>query len=145
MLNHTRPAVLAAALLMTCAFGGGVAGAATSPASARTGTGAASSSSPGVAVAAPMKRTVDVRLTEYAIEMPLRLSAGPTVFKVTNDGGMYHRFEIEGKGIEKELESGVDAGETKMLELNLEPGSYEVYCPVRGHKKAGMFLRVQVT
>jgi len=144
MSNKKKLELLLSLLLLTGFFGELMAGEAASPTPAPTGRGATRTFS--VAADTPRtERTVEVRLTEYAIEMPLRLSAGPTVFKVTNDGGMYHRFEIEGKGIEKELESGVDAGETKMLELNLEPGSYEVYCPVRGHKKAGMFLRVQIT
>ena len=91
------------------------------------------------------EQTVEVRLTEYRIEMPLQLSAGRTLFKVTNVGAMFHRFEIEGGGIEKEVEPGLDAGQTKSLELDLRPGTYEVYCPVHGHKKAGMSLRLKVT
>ncbi|MBI3449797.1 MAG: DoxX family membrane protein [Acidobacteria bacterium] len=90
-------------------------------------------------------RTVEVRLTEYRIEMPLEWSAGRTLFKVTNAGTMLHRFEIEGKGIEEEIEDGVEAGQSTTLELDLKPGVYEVYCPMRGHKKAGMSLRVKVT
>jgi len=91
------------------------------------------------------EQMVEVRLTEYKIEMPLQLRAGRTLFKVTNVGGMFHRFEIEGGGIEKEVEPGVEAGQTKSLELDLKPGMYEVYCPVHGHKKAGMSLRLKVT
>ncbi|HEU5181008.1 MAG TPA: DoxX family membrane protein [Candidatus Polarisedimenticolia bacterium] len=91
-----------------------------------------------------VERTVEVRLTEYKIEMPLRLAPGPTLFRVTNAGSMFHRFEIEGKGMEMEIEPGVDAGQTKTLKLDLKTGAYEVYCPVHGHKKAGMSLRLQV-
>ena len=89
-------------------------------------------------------QTVEVRLTEYKIEMPLRLAPGRTLFKVTNVGTMFHRFEIEGRGMEKEIEPGVDAGQTKTLKLDLQTGTYEVYCPVHGHKKAGMSLSLQV-
>ena len=77
-------------------------------------------------------------------ESTLRLSAGQTLFKVTNAGTMFHRFEIEGRGMEKEIEPGVDAGQTRTLKLDLKTGAYEVYCPVHGHKKAGMSLRLQV-
>ena len=99
----------------------------------------------GLLGAGPVEHTVEVKLTEYKIEMPIQLSAGRTLFKVTNAGGMFHRFEIEGKGSEKEIESGLDAGQTKTLKLDLEPGDYEVYCPVHGHKKAGMSLKLRVS
>lgn len=120
-LNKTILAILGTALVITGAPGRLMAGEAPLP-----------------------EQTIEVRLTEYRIEMPLHLVAGRTRFKVTNAGEEFHRFEIEGKGIEKEVASGVDAGETKTLVLDLAPGSYEVYCPVRGHKKAGMSLHVQV-
>jgi uncharacterized cupredoxin-like copper-binding protein len=109
------------------------------------GMGAAPMPSMANADPSSMEQTVEVRLTEYRIEMPLQLHAGPTLFKVTNVGEMFHRFEIEGKGIEKEIEPGVDAGQTRTLTLDLKPGAYEVYCPVHGHKKAGMSLRLQVS
>ena len=91
-----------------------------------------------------LEQRVEVRLTEYKIEMPLQLSPGRTLFRVTNAGAMFHRFEIEGRGMEKEIEPGVDAGQTKTLKLDLQTGAYEVYCPVHGHKKAGMSLSLQV-
>jgi len=89
-------------------------------------------------------RAVTVRLTEYTIDMPVLLSAGRTIFTVINTGSMLHGFEIEGKGIEEEIDPGLDAGETKTLELDLRPGTYRVYCPVSGHRKAGMSIRVRV-
>ena len=137
MLNKTVLAVLLAALLITCALGRILAGENASRLWAPT---------PSTADANPSsaEQTVEVRLSEYRIEMPLQLRAGRTLFKVTNVGKMFHSFEIEGIGIEKETESGVDVDQTTTLELDLEPGAYEVYCPVRGHKKAGMSLKVQV-
>jgi uncharacterized cupredoxin-like copper-binding protein len=112
-------------------------------------TQAAATAAPGYsmtsAASSSTGQTVEVRLTEYRIEMPMQLRAGRTVFKVTNVGGVFHRFEVEGGGIEKEVEPGLEAGQTKTLELDLKPGTYEVYCPVHGHKKAGMSLRLKVT
>ena len=40
--------------------------------------------------------TVDVRLTEYKIEMPTTLAAGRTTFNITNEGKEKHTFEIKG-------------------------------------------------
>src|SRR5436309_1457962 len=38
--------------------------------------------------------TVDVHLSEYAIQMPQTLPAGPTTFVVHNDGKKIHSFRI---------------------------------------------------
>ena len=145
MLSKAILMLLAAGLLSLCAPGRSLAGESASQARAQAVGGVASARSVADAASANVEQTVEVRLTEYKIEMPLQLRAGRTVFKVTNVGGMFHRFEVEGGGIEKEVEPGLDAGQTKLLELDLKPGLYEVYCPVHGHKKAGMSLRLKVT
>jgi uncharacterized cupredoxin-like copper-binding protein len=145
MLNNKTQAVLVAGLLITCALGRILAGETGSRVGAQTTAGTMSKQSTADARSSSVEQTVEVRLTEFRIEMPLQLRAGQTVFKVTNAGKMFHSFEIEGKGIEDEVESGVDEGQTKTLKLDLKPGAYEVYCPVHGHKKAGMSVRVQVT
>ena len=145
MQNKTVRAVMVAGLLITYTLGPISAGESASQVPAQTATGAGPTPSTANADPASVEQTVEVRLTEYRIEMPLQLRAGRTLFKVTNAGEMFHSFEIEGRGIEKEVESGVDAGQTKTLKLDLKPGAYEVYCPVHGHKKAGMSLEVQVT
>jgi uncharacterized cupredoxin-like copper-binding protein len=86
---------------------------------------------------------VPVSLIDFAIEMPDTLPAGPVTFAVTNDGQSTHSFEIEGAGIEEELEARLEPGQSGMLSVNLEPGTYEVYCPVGSHADRGM--RVEVT
>jgi uncharacterized cupredoxin-like copper-binding protein len=91
------------------------------------------------------KGPVEVKLTELKIEMPTALSAGATTFKVTNTGSDVHSFEVEGNGIEKELGTKLEAGQTKLLQVNLKPGMYKVYCPVDGHKMIGMSLDLTVT
>ena len=42
---------------------------------------------------------VDVHLSEYAIQMPRTLPAGPTTFAVHNDGKKVHSFRIEGRDL----------------------------------------------
>jgi uncharacterized cupredoxin-like copper-binding protein len=90
------------------------------------------------------KGSVEVKLTEYKIEMPASVSAGATTFKVTNTGKEAHGFEIEGNGIEKALKPRLKKGESGSLQVDLKPGTYEVYCPVLGHKKRGMSLNLTV-
>jgi uncharacterized cupredoxin-like copper-binding protein len=88
--------------------------------------------------------SVEVRLTEYKIEMPASVGAGVTTFKVTNAGEETHGFEIEGNGIEKALKPRLKKGESSSLQVDLKPGTYKVYCPVHGHKMRGMSLDLTV-
>jgi uncharacterized cupredoxin-like copper-binding protein len=88
--------------------------------------------------------SVEVKLTEYKIEMPASVGAGVTTFKVTNAGEETHGFEIEGNGTEKALKPRLKKGESSSLQVDLKPGTYKVYCPVHGHKTRGMSLDLTV-
>ena len=61
-------------------------------------------------VAGAMGENVAVSLTEFAIDMPTELPAGPTTFEITNDGTIEHNFEVEGQGIEEELPENLTPG-----------------------------------
>jgi uncharacterized cupredoxin-like copper-binding protein len=87
---------------------------------------------------------VPVSLAEFAISMPTSLPAGRVTFAITNDGTMPHSFEIEGNGVEKALKNPLEPGQTDMLSVNLDPGTYTVYCPVDDHRGQGMELEVTV-
>jgi uncharacterized cupredoxin-like copper-binding protein len=89
--------------------------------------------------------TVTVSLKEFTIAMPTELPAGPTTFTITNDGSVEHSFEIEGQGIEEELEPYLQPGASGTLTADLKPGKYEVYCPVDEHADHGMRLELTVT
>ncbi|MGH2559247.1 MAG: cupredoxin domain-containing protein [Thermomicrobiales bacterium] len=89
--------------------------------------------------------TVDVTLTEFAIDAPTTVAAGAVTFVVTNAGAIEHNFEIEGQGIEEEFAEDLQPGETGELTLTLEPGAYEVYCPVGNHAEQGMEIELTVT
>ncbi len=58
---------------------------------------------------------------------------------------MPHAFEVEGQGLEKDLEP-IKVGATSTLRLNLPPGSYELYCPIESgaHEKMGMVAHIEV-
>ena len=86
---------------------------------------------------------IEVKLSEYKIDMPTTAPAGNTSFQVTNTGKELHNFEIEGNGIEKRV-GELTPGETKTLLVELKAGKYEVYCPVPGHKSHGMSLDLAV-
>jgi hypothetical protein len=88
--------------------------------------------------------TIHVALSDGAIEMPRTLAAGPVAFHVQNTGTLAHNFEIEGQGMEDELSEDLAAGDVGVLVVELEPGTYEVYCPVDDHAEKGMRLQVTV-
>ncbi len=77
--------------------------------------------------------------------MPRELPAGETTFEVANIGSAVHNFEIEGQGIEEEFEENLQPGETRTMTVDLEPGTYEVYCPVGNHAEMGMQLELNIT
>ena len=87
---------------------------------------------------------VEVRLHGRTIEMPASLPAGETTFMVANEGEDEHSLEIEGNGLEEELESSLQPGESGELTVELEPGTYTVYCPVGDHREEGMVTTLRV-
>lgn len=87
---------------------------------------------------------VEVQLVDFVIDMPTMLPSGVTTFNVVNAGQAPHNIEIEGNGIEVELENDLQAGETGTLQVELKPGTYKVYCPVGDHEERGMVLELVV-
>jgi uncharacterized cupredoxin-like copper-binding protein len=87
---------------------------------------------------------VDVRLSEYAVEMPHEVPSGATLFLVHNDGRKNHSFKIEGPGVDTMLETVVKPHETGSLEVTLQPGEYRVYCPIGSHAAKGMTMALAV-
>jgi plastocyanin len=83
---------------------------------------------------------VSARLSEWTIKLSeTTVPAGPVKFTVTNGGSIPHAFEVEGQGTEHETLL-IQPGASTTLTFTLEPGKYEVYCPVGedSHKKLGM-------
>ena len=84
-------------------------------------------------------QTVEVVATEFAFD-PADVSvdeAGETTFTVSNEGEFPHALEIEGNGIEEETDE-LAPGESGSVTVDLEPGEYELYCPVGDHRDRGM-------
>ncbi|PYP56735.1 MAG: hypothetical protein DMD44_11755 [Gemmatimonadetes bacterium] len=94
--------------------------------------------------AAPSR--VSVKLSEWNVVLSqASVAAGSVTFVVTNAGSIPHGFEVEGQGIEQEIET-IQPGASDTLTLTLKKGSYEVYCPVGAdsHKKLGMDTHLKV-
>jgi uncharacterized cupredoxin-like copper-binding protein len=94
-------------------------------------------------------KTVAIKETEFKLSpSTITLSKpGTYAFKAENKGSTQHSLEIDGEGVKSEggesgeakLEPYLDAGQSGVLTLTFQkPGSYEMYCPVIGHRLAGM-------
>lgn len=89
-------------------------------------------------------RTVEVKITDAAIEMPISVPAGTTTFTVTNTGTAEHDFRIEGVGVDKKLGVGLKPGESGTLQVELTPGSYKVTCPTAGSADLAMNMQFEL-
>jgi uncharacterized cupredoxin-like copper-binding protein len=84
-------------------------------------------------------KTIQISEKEYSLT-PSTVSvsrAGTYTFKATNDGSITHALEVEGNGAEAKT-GNIDPGLSATLQITLKAGSYEMYCPVDGHKQEGM-------
>jgi uncharacterized cupredoxin-like copper-binding protein len=114
-----------------------------------TGTGTTTDGKTGTETAAaptgkPLAK-VSVTEDEYKIR-PATISlkrAGAYEFEVRNVGKIGHALEIEGEGMEVETKT-FGPGRTAKLKADLEPGTYELYCPVADHAQRGMTARLTV-
>ena len=118
-----------------CGAGGGSAGG---------GGGAEDAQAPSGAKESVVK-TIRVKETEFALK-PAEITLekpGTYLFKAVNSGGTVHALEVEGQGIEEETEE-IQPGQSAELKVKLKTGTYELYCPVDGHKEEGMEGKVIV-
>jgi plastocyanin len=86
------------------------------------------------------------KLSEWQVELSqATVPAGKVTITVSNAGSIPHALEVEGPGVEQETVP-IQPGATATLTVTLQPGTYEVYCPVGedSHKKLGMETHLKV-
>jgi uncharacterized cupredoxin-like copper-binding protein len=94
-------------------------------------------------------KTIVIKETEMKLSpSTVTLSKpGTYSFKAENKGSIEHSLEIEGNGVrskgdevgEAKLEKTLNPGQSDVLTVSFQkPGTYEMYCPVIGHRLAGM-------
>jgi uncharacterized cupredoxin-like copper-binding protein len=91
-------------------------------------------------------QTIQVKEVEYKLTLSsLKVAKPGTVtFDVTNAGHTDHSFEIEGNGVEEKA-STISPGSSAKLTVDLSKnGTYEVYCPIDGHRSLGMQAKLVV-
>ena len=104
--------------------------------------GTSTTEQPAVAAAAAarpqtLKITADPSGALKFDKTSLTAKAGKVTIAMDNPSSLPHAVEIEGNGVEEE---GDDRRQGRRVEghRNLKAGKYEFYCPVDGHKEAGM-------
>lgn len=136
-IPHTRNRVLLGvaaggltAVLAACGGGGNGGGSSSDNNSTGNGTSAGTQ--------------VTAELSDFHIKLSTeKFQAGEYTFTAKNTGSHDHALEIEGPGGENRSKT-VEPGQSTTLTVTLKSGSYEVYCPVDGHKDLGMKTDITV-
>jgi uncharacterized cupredoxin-like copper-binding protein len=104
------------------------------------------SASPAVAAKAKAKaKTVTATMTEWNIALSAKSFApGKYTFVAKNAGQFTHALEINGPGVNGKSTADISAGQSADLTVTLKKGTYDVFCPVPGHKAKGMDLSLVV-
>ncbi|MEU1464410.1 copper-binding protein [Streptomyces sp. NPDC005727] len=130
-LGATAAACAAALLLAACS--GGAGGRASGPTASHSATGA----TPGT--------RVTVTETEYALKLSRSSFApGTYTFVSDNHGRITHALSIDGPGVEDARTGNLRSGQEGTLTVHLKKGTYDLYCPVDGHKQLGMDQHIEV-
>jgi plastocyanin len=134
--GRAAPAVVALAAMglfagVACGGGGSSAGPTTTASGGGSGGGS---------------RTVTATETEYKIALSqTSFSPGTYTFTAVNKGKVAHSLEINGPGVQNQrIPGNVSPGQSRSLTATLKAGSYEIWCPVDGHKGLGMDVKIQV-
>lgn len=82
---------------------------------------------------------VTVRMSEFHLALPQQnFTPGTYTFIAVNAGQLEHAIELAGPDVPGKRTPIVQSGQSAKLTVTLQPGSYEMYCPVDGHKEEGM-------
>jgi uncharacterized cupredoxin-like copper-binding protein len=93
----------------------------------------------------PRSRTVEITERDFSLD-PARIAlpeSGVYTLHVVNRGQTTHALEVEGVGVE-EATPELAPGESADLEIDVDEGGYDMYCPVDDHKGMGMAGRIVV-
>ena len=114
---------------------GGAYGSATTKAATTTAAAAA----PAAGGASTVKLSADPGGALAFVPTTLTAKAGKVTLDMANpsSSGLQHAIAIEGGGVDKDG-AVVQPGGSSKVTVTLKPGTYEFYCPVPGHKAAGM-------
>ncbi len=88
---------------------------------------------------------VTVGETEYKLALSTdSFTAGSYTFTAVNNGKIVHALEIDGPGVHA-VTGDIEPGQSASVSVQLQPGKYDVFCPIPGHKALGMNAEITVT
>jgi plastocyanin len=67
----------------------------------------------------------------------IRVRHGKVTLKMSNPSSLPHAIAVDGHGVDKDGKT-VRKGGTSTVTVSLRKGTYTFYCPVPGHRAAGM-------
>jgi uncharacterized cupredoxin-like copper-binding protein len=116
---------------------------------ATTATKGASKSASSKSPSGGVLKTIVIKESEFELSpSSVTLSKpGTYAFEAENKGSAEHSLEIDGEGVkakggevgEARLEQNLQPGQSGVLTVTFrKPGTYEMYCPIIGHRLAGM-------
>ncbi|MDQ2791016.1 MAG: cupredoxin domain-containing protein [Actinomycetota bacterium] len=98
---------------------------------------------PPMAGGVPM--TVTAVEKDFSIELSEKTFApGTHTFRVQNQGSSPHDLSITGPGVANAESQVINSGATTELTVTLEPGTYQLWCSVDGHRAKGMETTITV-
>lgn len=138
----TAVAALAAA---GCGGGGGSSSSSASstpaatntPAPAASSTTGGSSSSSSASAGSKLSLSADPSGNLAFTKKTLSAKAGTVTITMDNPSPLQHAIAVEGNGVDKDGQT-VSKGGKSTITVSLKPGKYTFYCPVDGHRAAGM-------
>lgn len=140
----TRTAIPHAALIATSALLA-LTGCSSSGSSNGNASTAATTGSAAATAAQGSGTSVTVSETEYSLTVSQgSFAPGTYTFTAKNQGKISHALAISGPGVPTTQTSVIAPGSTTQLTITLQAGSYELWCPVDGHKALGMDTHIQV-
>jgi hypothetical protein len=86
----------------------------------------------------------EVKVTDDNVDMPATLRPGKTAFVIKNNGKTTQNFELVGEDVDREFMNAPKPGETKVLHVTLDRGTYKVYSPDSSGEKGSAKATVKV-
>src|SRR5690242_19662968 len=129
--------VLGAAVAALAAAGCGGGGGSTGSTTAATSTPASSGGSSSSGASSNLSLAADSSGKLAFDKTSLSAKSGKVVITMDNPAAIPHGIAVKGNGVNA-TGKVVNSGGKSFVTVNLEPGTYEFFCPVPGHGAAGM-------
>jgi plastocyanin len=132
---------VAAVVALAGCGGGSSSGSSSSGSSGSSGSNSSSgssssSSSKATATGQTLKLAADPNGQLKFDKSTLSAKSGQLTIAFSNSSGIPHAVEVQGNGVDKKAPV-INNGQNS-LRLHLKPGKYVFFCPVPGHRQAGM-------